>query len=925
MNKKLVLIDGNSILNRTFYGIPDLTNTKGQHTNAVYGFLNILFKILEEEKADNLVVAFDVKHPTFRHEMYKEYKGTRKPMPEELREQLPLMKEVLKAMGISIIEKAGFEADDILGTLARQGEKEGYKVSLVSGDRDLLQLATEQIKIRIPKTKRTGTEIEDYFAKDVIEKYGVTPLQFIDLKGLMGDASDNIPGVPGIGEKTASKIITQFHSIENAILNVEDIMPKKAKENLIEFEEQARMSKILATIKTDCSLDLKIEDARIDNIFNEDAYVLMKQLEFKSLLSKFEGTLLMDNKKEINVTIVKQKSQVESIWEQLRIVMEKEEVIGLHLLTDNQEQNKKANGMKTETNGQMALFADNKENITGVLGLAVSFQQDGEIATFFIVESEQVPGQIIIEKVKELIAHNAVLSVFDLKQLLYQLNCTDEEDMLKGKKEGKKIFDCGIAAYLLNPIKDTYNYDDIGRDYLDLTIPSYSDLFGKKKVLEARNENEDAFFNYGGYLSYVAFSSKKILTEKLKEENMLELFEQIEMPLVYTLYDMEYRGIKINKEELKEYGTRLGESILILEKEIYDLVDETFNINSPKQLGVILFEKMKLPFAKKTKTGYSTSADILEKLKDDYPVVAKILEYRQLTKLKSTYADGLANYINLEDGRIHGTFNQTITATGRLSSTEPNLQNIPIRMKLGRQIRKVFIPKDGFVFLDADYSQIELRILAHMSGDERLIKAYKSEQDIHRITASEVFHTPLEEVTPLQRSNAKAVNFGIVYGISSFGLGQDLNISRKEAEVYINKYFETYPRVKEFLNELVKTGKEKGYVVSMFQRKRPIPELSSGNFMQRSFGERIAMNSPIQGTAADIMKISMIRVNETLKERAFKSKVLLQIHDELLVETHMDEVDSVAKILQEEMSKAAELAVQLEVEVKKGLNWEEAH
>lgn len=876
MSKKIVLIDGHSILNRAFYGVPDLTNSEGLHTNAIYGFINILFKILEEEKPDYLTVAFDVNQPTFRHEMFHEYKGTRKPMPHELREQVPVVKDVLKAMGICIMESPGFEADDVLGTLARDCEKQGIVVSLVSGDRDLLQLASDTIKIRMPKTKRGVTEIEDYNAKDVIEKYQVTPAQIIDLKGLMGDASDNIPGVPGIGEKTATKIILAYSSVENAYEHVEEIMPKKAKESFMANADLAFLSKKLATIKTDCELAFSLENAKLGNLFNQDVFVFFKRLEFKNLLNKFQSDIDHHNKVEDFFQSIDSLEGAELVFQQIE---QKNDFIGLQYIIEERN----------------------------ILGISISLS---EKEIYLIKIGGFITIDYLKDKVNNIISKNITIATMELKSQLPYLEVNEEN----------KIFDLSVAAYLLNPSKDTYHYDDIARDYLNITIPSRTDFLGKDTLAKAMEGKEEAFYIFSCYHSYVALKAYQPIFDELNNTNMLSLFHEIEMPLIYSLYDMEVRGIEVDKEALKEYGDKLGTRIVQLETEIYDIVGVKFNINSPKQLGVILFEKLKLPFAKKTKTGYSTSADILEKLRGEDPVIGLILEYRQLTKLKSTYADGLANYIQ-EDHRIHGRFNQTVAATGRISSTEPNLQNIPIRMELGREIRKVFIPKEGYLFLDADYSQIELRVLAHMSGDDRLIEAYKAEQDIHRITASQVFHTPLLEVTSTQRSNAKAVNFGIVYGISSFGLGQDLNITRKEAEGYINKYFETYPRVKEFLEELVANGKENGYVTTYFHRRRPVPELSSSNFMQRSFGERIAMNSPIQGTAADIIKIAMIRVNRKLKGLKLKSRLILQIHDELLIETHKEEVVQVKKILIDEMYQAANLSVPLEVEVNEGSNW----
>jgi len=880
MDKKLVLIDGLSILNRAFYGLPDMTTSKGEHTNGVLGFINILYKILEEENPDYLVVAFDTSHPTFRHEMFKEYKGTRKGMPEELVEQIPLMKEVFNAMGVTIIEKPGYEADDILGTLATRAENAGLAVSLVSGDRDLLQLASEKIKIRIPKTKRTGTEIEDYYAKDVLDKYQVTPKEFIDLKGLMGDQSDNIPGVPGVGEKTGTKLIIQYHSIENLYDHVDELKPGKVTSSIIENKETAFLSKKLATIETDCELDIDISKSTIDNLFNEEVYLLFKRLEFKNLLQRFKTEdINLETGIEEGFKTVTSLEDTDKVFEEMKNI---DKTIGFHLITE-----------------------DGK-----ILGLSIC---NASKNIYLIKVSDKISGEYLTNQIMGLVGKVKGISVIGLKQLLPYLSFTIKD----------RVFDCAIAAYLINPLTDTYYYDDIARDYMNMTIPSVKDMFGKTSLSQSMEENESGFLSYSCYSAYVAYKSPENLIKRLKDEGMYSLFEEVDMPLAYTLHDMERRGIRVNKEELKEYGDKLGVGIEALEKSIYEQVGETFNINSPKQLGVILFEKLRLPFAKKTKTGYSTAADILEKLQSEHPVVKMVLEYRTLSKLKSTYADGLAVYIQ-DDERIHGKFNQTIAATGRISSTDPNLQNIPIRMDLGRQIRKVFIPEEDYVFLDADYSQIELRVLAHMSEDETLIKAYKESKDIHQITASQVFHTPFDEVTPLQRSNAKAVNFGIVYGISSFGLGQDLNISRKEAEGYINKYFETYPKIKTYLDQLVIDSKKNGYSETLFGRRRPIPELSSSNFMQRSFGERIAMNSPIQGTAADIIKIAMIRVNEELKEKALRSRLLLQIHDELLVETHKDEIEEVSQIMLNQMVNAANLLVPLEVEVKEGHSWYEA-
>lgn len=893
MDGKLVLVDGHSILNRAFFGIPDLTNSEGLHTNAVYGFLNILFKILDEEQPDYLTVAFDVHAPTFRHKMYDAYKGTRKPMAEELRQQVPLMKEMLTAMGVTIVEKEGYEADDLLGTIAKQSEAQGLEVSIVSGDRDLLQLASDHIKIRIPKTKRTGTEIEDYLAKDVVEKYQVTPLQFIDVKALMGDSADNIPGVPGIGEKTATALIVSYGSIENAHDHLEEIKPNRAKQNLSEHYDMAQMSKELATIEIHAPIEYSLEDAKLGNLFTEEAYLLCKRLEFKNILPRFDIDA-PKNLAEEHFTFVTDKKQISDIFKKAK----KAGHIGCCLLPGE--------GIITE---QLSLFEQPKEQQV-IEGMSIAFSEED---IYYLSAGTEVSAEELLEEIRELSGGQTKVSVMDLKETLKTLPLPGND----------RYFDASVAAYLLNPLKNDYPYEDLAKDYAGLMIPSRTDLLGKESPVKAKQAKPEAFLKYICYMAYIPWKTRDRLLEELNNTGMQTLYDTIELPLVYTLSDMEKEGVHVDAEELKRYGEELAAQIAVLEKEIYEGAGETFNINSPKQLGHILFEKLEMPYGKKTKTGYSTAADVLEKLAVEYPLVSKILEYRQLAKLKSTYADGLANFIE-EDGRIHTNFQQTVTATGRLSSTDPNLQNIPIRMELGRMIRKVFLPKDGYVFVDADYSQIELRILAHMSGDEMLIQAYREAQDIHRMTASQVFHTPFEEVTDLQRRNAKAVNFGIVYGISSFGLSQDLSISKKEAQEYIERYFESYPKIKEFLDGCVEKAKKDGYSVTMFGRRRPLPEISSSNFMQRSFGERIAMNAPIQGTAADIIKIAMNRVHRRLIDEGLKSRLLLQVHDELLIEAAPDEVDEVKKILDEEMKGAADLSVELEIDTHTGKNWYEA-
>lgn len=895
MSKKLILIDGHSILNRAFFGIPDLTNSEGIHTNAMYGFLNIMFKFIDEEKPDYITVAFDLSEPTFRHKAYEAYKGTRKPMAPELKQQVPLIKELLRTMNITVIEKAGYEADDIIGTIAKRSAAAGIDVSVISGDRDLLQLAEEKIQIRIPKTKKGVTEVENYYPEDVVALYGVTPLEFIDMKALMGDTSDNIPGAPGVGPKTASAIIQKYHSVDNVLAHLDELKPPKAQKSITENAEQVKMSRFLAEININVPLDYNIENAEIGDFYNPASYELFKKYNFKTMLKRFDKDMTAAPKADALKDIV----VIQELGDSENIIKKACEVIN--------------NG------GNLGLSIIHEEKCIYGLGICLS-----EKETYFIIKQ----GFITDEYLKDAVQKLGVLSdtnkkrqirVFDLKEILWAF---EKDGNLRISQDA--FVDVSIASYLLKPNDENYEPEQIALQYLNITFPSKSELFGKAGVQEMLMTKLDELAEYACESAYVSLFSADLILKELENENMTELFANIEMPLVFVLYDMQKEGVRVDKEGLKSYGEVLGNRIQVLEKEIYDEAGEEFNINSPKQLGVILFEKMNMPYKKKTKSGYSTAADVLDKLAPEYPFVKKILEYRQLAKLKSTYADGLAAYIS-EDGRIHGKFNQTITATGRISSTEPNLQNIPIRMELGRQIRKVFIPKEGCVFLDADYSQIELRIMAHMSKDEKLIEAYNMAEDIHRITASQVFGVPFDEVTDLQRRNAKAVNFGIIYGISSFGLSQDLSISRKEASDYIEQYFKTYPKIKGYIDSMVEDAKKTGYSLTMFNRRRPIPELKSSNFMQRSFGERVAMNAPIQGTAADIIKLAMIRVYDALKKGGYKSKLLLQIHDELLVETYPDEIEDVKKIIEDGMKNAVKLSVPLEIDMKQGNNWLEAH
>lgn len=886
--EKLVLIDGHSILNRAFYGVPDLTNSAGLHTNAVLGFLNIMFKIIEEEKPDYLTVAFDVHAPTFRHKIYDAYKGTRKPMPEELREQVGMIKEVLTSMQINLMEQAGLEADDILGTMAKKAEREGIAVALVSGDRDLLQIASDHIKIRIPKTKGGKTEIEDYYAKDVERVYQVTPLQFIDLKALMGDTADNIPGVPKVGEKTATELLLQYHSLDNLYAHVEEVKKKAIKESLIANKDLADLSKVLATINVESPIEFTWEQTKIGDFFNQDAYSVFKRLELKSYFDRFTVTEKQDLEITKKFLLIDDFINAEEWFAALENEISKTSLFQLSILclTDD--------------------TADRK-----LSGVVIG---NDEWVTFIKTEGFLTEGYLL-DRLQQLVKNEAVfVNTIQIKEQYGFFQCEGLEN---------RSFDVALAAYLLDPLMSGYDLDVLAGNYLQFVIPAEKELFGKRSACEFAMAEPEKYMEYVCMKAYVIHKLAPVLLDKLQETGMDDLMSTMEMPLTKVLYEMEKEGIAVESESLKAYGEMLSVHLKDLEEKIYETAGEKFNINSPKQLGVILFEQMGLPGGKKTKTGYSTAADVLEKLAIEYPFVQDILDYRTYAKLKSTYADGLAQFIG-SDHRIHSKFQQTITATGRLSSTDPNLQNIPMKTELGRQIRKVFVPKDGYVFVDADYSQIELRVLAHMAGDKNLIEAYQADQDIHRITASKVFGVPFEEVTDLQRRNAKAVNFGIVYGISSFGLSQDLSISRNEAKAYIDQYFATYPGIKEFLDKTVQNAKKDGYVTTLFGRRRPVPELASSNFMQRSFGERVAMNSPIQGTAADIIKIAMINVWKRLKEEKLSSKLILQIHDELLIEAKAEEAHKVCEILAEEMQGAVKLLVAMEIDMHTGNNWYEA-
>lgn len=870
--KKLLLIDGNSIMNRGYYGLPEMTNHEGLHTNAVLGFLNIIFKVIDEEQPGAIAVAFDLHAPTFRHKMYEAYKGTRKSMDPELREQFPVIKELLRAMGITIIEKEGLEADDIIGTMSVKGEAAGYKVTVLSGDRDLLQLATDSVLIRIPKTKGGKTTVEDYYAADVLETYKVTPKEFIDLKGLMGDTSDNIPGVPKVGPKTAEGFITKYHSIENLYEHIDEVKAGATKNNLIEFKDQAFLSKVLATIKLDCELSVEADDTVVseDKIFSAEAYEILNKLELKSFLKRFDF-----NKKSAKT----------------------EEIKNVTLTTEGLDDFLKA----ASESGHVGLFP-----VTDEAGALIGSSAAIGDTVYFIKDMGGLTTDGIYKTLQE---SNVTVSFISIKENIKLLGIEPEDE----------AFDISIAAYLLNPIRNGYEYSDIARDYLDKTFEDKKELLGKT-VLNIFTLDEENVRKYMTYGAYTAFHAYDRLSEKIfSDERLGDLYTRIEYPLIFVLLSMEEYGIAVNRNELISFGDNLKIRIEELKTFIYNLAGEEFNINSTKKLGEILFEKLGLPSGKKTKTGYSTNADVLLKLKGEHEIIPAILEYRQLTKLLSTYVEGLLTCI-ASDGRIHSHFNQTVTATGRISSTDPNLQNIPMRTGIGRELRKVFIPREDYVFVDADYSQIELRCMAHLSGDEKLIGAFLRGDDIHTMTASEVFGVPQDKVDSDMRRKAKAVNFGIIYGISSFGLGQDLDISRKEAQEYIDKYFMTYPKVRKYLDEQVSSAKETGYVATYFGRIRPVPEINSSNFMQRGFGERIAMNSPVQGTAADIIKLAMTAVTEELKKRNLRSRLILQIHDELLIEAHKDEAAEVEALLKEAMENVVALEVPLIVDVHSGLS-----
>lgn len=898
--KKIVLIDGNSILNRAFYGIMGnkmLMTPDGKYTNAVYGFLAILFKVLEDIEPEYLMVTFDLKALTARHKMYDGYKATRKGMPNELAEQMPILKDILHSMNITIIEKEGYEADDVLGTVSKKAEKEGFDVTIVSGDRDTFQLTSNKIKVRIPHTKMGKTETEVFDENAVIEKYGVTPKQLIEVKGLQGDTSDNIPGVPGVGEKTALELVKKYKTIDGlyeAIEKGEDDLKPKTKEKLVANKELAELSRTLGTINLEVPIEEKIEEFKIKEWNNEEVLAKFKELNFNRFIERFN--LESDEKPKQNITelfdvkTLNSKNEIESLLkklkEQLIFIIGTEKSIDEKLIIKKHIK---------------SIYIYNDNNI-----YEIKFNDENEFSSYFkeILENENIKKYSYgLNEMYVILEQNGIL--------------------LKGIE-----FDAEIAAYILNPSNNHYKLEELASQYLNIDISEYLEAVGANQEKETQmtlfsqeGNNIDFEKYHNAIYTYVIAKLIEVMEQKMQEISSMDLFKNIEMPLVKVLAEMQYEGIYVDKEELISFGDKLKEEIESIKQEIYNLSGEEFNINSTQQLGVILFEKLKLPVYKKTKKGYSTDVDILEKLKPEHPVIEKILEYRTLMKLNSTYIDGLIGYINEYTKKIHSYFHQTVTATGRISSTEPNLQNIPTRAEQGKQIKKAFKAQKGNIFIDADYSQIELRILAHISKDKNMREAFLNEEDIHKQVASKVFDVPLEEVTKEQRTAAKAVNFGIVYGISGFGLAEQLGISRKKAEQYIEQYLNKYCGVKQFMDEIVEEAKQNGYVETLFHRRRYIPELSSNNYMVRQFGARVAMNTPIQGTAADIMKIAMIHVNERLKEEKLNARLILQIHDELLIECNIEEKEKVKEILKKSMEKAVKLEVPLEVEVSEATDW----
>lgn len=889
---KLLVVDGNSIVNRAFYGIMSsrmLQTEDGTYTNAVYGFLAILFKELDEIKPKYMAVAFDLKAPTARHKMYDGYKATRKGMPDELAAQMPILKNILRAMNITIIEKEGYEADDILGTLSQMGEKQGLEVALLTGDRDSFQLATDKVSIYLPRTKAGKTETDIFDKNKVLEVYGVEPKQMIEVKGLQGDTSDNIPGVPGIGEKTALSIVKEYKTIENLYEAIEqgtDNLKGKQREKIVENRDLAFLSKTLGTINLETPLEEKIDDLKIKEWNKPEVLKIFKELRFNRYIERFNLTN----------EVVEENTEQEKIEFEKCIVNEKEfEELKKKIVDD------KVIYFYIETE-------ENKDSIVKLSIKSVSVYRKDENKVYDYATKN-------INDLKDIFEDENILKCsYDLK-IFYIL--AKEAGILPKNF----MFDIRIAGYLLNSTTNLYSIPNLMKMYLDKEVEEPEKVNEQINLFEVKEEKVD---EKASIYAYCVGKLHDILEKELEKNEMLALFNEIEMPVLEVLADMQFEGMYIDKEELVEYGKELKLKLDSLTSEIHTLAGEEFNINSTKQLGEILFEKLGLPVVKKTKSGYSTDVETLEKLQGEHEIIGKILEYRQLAKLNSTYVEGMIPYINEKTGRIHSYFHQTVTATGRISSTEPNLQNIPTRIEIGKKLRKIFKPTDGKVFLDADYSQIELRVLAHVSKDETMVDNFIHDEDIHAQAASRVFGVPLEEVTKELRSKAKAVNFGIVYGISDFGLAAQINTSIKEAKQYIEQYLKKYNGIKTFMDDIVEEAKEKGYIETMYKRRRYIPELQSKNFMVRKFGYRVAMNTPIQGTAADIMKIAMINVYNELKSKGYKSKLVLQVHDELLIETDKPELEDVKKILVSCMENASKLVIPLKVDVAQGNDWYEA-
>lgn len=891
---KLVLIDGYSLLNRAYFAMPKLTDKSGRHTGAVFGFVNILQKIVDDEKPDYIAVAMDERAPTFRHEFYAEYKGTRKPMDEELRSQIPLLKELLALMRIRTVSLTGYEADDVIGSLAKSVADSKNQVVIVSGDRDLLQLINEDVSMRLPRTVKGKSIVSIFHEKEVIEEFNVPPKGIVELKALMGDTSDNIPGVKGIGEKTAAKLLAEYPDIDSIYEHIDEIRPERVRKLLEADKEAAYLSKRLATIYCEVPIEISLDELVFSDYYeNAAVYKRFQELGFKKQLERFK---LSKEERSFH-------TELDMTYRLLQNTDEVSEVLA---------------GLNEESLSLYPVVIE--DELKGIIF--------GDENNSYVMDMEDFSKEEAFELIDNVVSGIYKLAVFELKRLAGFVldSCRKDKLFLEGSSYTKEgILDLSLMAYIIDSNKGA-EFTFLGTTLsmlLKTQLTSKEELFGKKKEEELIKKEKAAYYGYLSSLQKLMLKAGDIALQELKDTRMYELYREVELPLSLVLADMEYQGIETDRAVLAELSFDFDRKISELQSEIYTEAGEIFNINSPKQLGEILFEKLKLPSGKKTKTGYSTAVEVLDKLKETYPVVQRILDYRHYSKLKTTYADALPEYIK-EDGRIHGTFHQTVTSTGRLSSVEPNLQNIPSREEDGRLLRKAFVASEGFVFLDADYSQIELRILAHMSQDERLISAYSQGEDIHKMTAAAVFKLPLDEVTDRHRSNAKAVNFGIIYGISAFGLSNDIDISMKEAKAFIENYFETFPNIKAFLDALVEKAKTKGYAETLFGRRRYVPELKSSNFMSRAFGERIAMNAPIQGTAADIIKKAMIRVHNRLKKEGLKSRLILQVHDELLVETAVDEEDKVKRILKEEMMGAMELSVPLLVDINRGKSWYEA-